>query len=411
MTVMNVMEVMAGMVAAPTAGPPTDTVLAASWGDTLRDRPLASIVAGSVVLVAAVGAGLALRALTRRTRRLRSLVLAIAIAALAVGAIAAIALGRLMVLEAGEARSALGVLAVTAIVAIVLTVIASAPLGRDAARLEDAVRRLEAGDRTARTGVDRRDELGHVARALDELTERLDALERERAAIEDERRRTFASVGHDLRTPLSALRAAVEALADGVAPDPERYVRSMARDVEALGSLIDDVFLLATIESGRLDLVREPVDLGELADEAVEALTPAANAKAVTLGLRAPGSVRVDGNARAISRVLRNLVDNAIRHSPEGGSVEVVVEATPTPTVRVIDGGSGFSPEFARRAFEPFARADASRARATGGAGLGLVIARGLVEAHGGRIWIEPPAPDAGGGRVAFAIPALAADA
>lgn len=386
-------------------------MIASSWLDTVRDRPVASVVAALAVLAAAGLAGLGLRAVTGRTRRLRSLVLAIAIASLGVGAIAAIALGRLMVLDAGEARSALGVLAVTAVVASVLTVIASAPLGHDAARLEEAVRRLEAGDRTARTGVDRRDELGHVARALDELTERLDALERERAAIEDERRRTFTSVGHDLRTPLSALRAAVEALADGVAPDPERYVRSMARDVEALGALIDDVFLLATIESGRLDLAREPVDLGELADEAVEALTPAANVKNVTLGLRSPGSVRVDGNAKAISRVIRNLVDNAIRHSPPGGVVDVVVTVDPTPTVRVVDGGEGFSSEFAGHAFEPFARADASRTRSTGGAGLGLVIARGLVEAHGGRIWIEPPGPDASGGRVAFAIPALAADA
>lgn len=385
-------------------------MLASSWSDTVRDRPAASVVAALAVLAAAGLAGFGLRVVTGRTRQLRTLVLAIAIASLGVGAIAAVALGRLMVLDAGEARSALGVLAVTAVVAGVLTVIASSPLGRDAARLEEAVRRLEAGDRTARTGVDRRDELGHVARALDELTERLDSLERERAAIEDERRRTFTSVGHDLRTPLSALRAAVEALADGVAPDPERYLRSMARDVEALGALIDDVFLLATIESGRLDLAREPVDLGELADEAVEALTPAANVKHVTLGLRSPGSVRVDGNAKAISRVLRNLVDNAIRHSPPGGAVDVVVTVDPTPTVSVVDTGAGFSTEFASHAFEPFARADASRTRATGGAGLGLVIARGLVEAHGGRIWIEPSEPDVRGGRVTFALPALATD-
>lgn len=383
---------------------------ATSWLDTVRNRPEASVVAALAVLAAVALAGAGLRVVTGRTRRLRSLVLAIAVASLGVGAIAAVALGRLMVLDAGEARSALGVLAVTAVVASVLTIVASSPLGRDAARLEEAVRRLEAGDRTARTGVDRRDELGHVARALDELTERLDALERERAAIEDERRRTFTSVGHDLRTPLSALRAAVEALADGVAPDPERYVRSMARDVEALGALIDDVFLLATIESGRLDLAREPVDLGELADEAVEALAPAANVKRVTLGLRSPGSVRVDGNAKAISRVIRNLVDNAIRHSPPGGAVEVVVTADPTPTVCVVDTGEGFSSEFACHAFEPFARADASRTRATGGAGLGLVIARGLVEAHDGSIWIEPAEPHDPGGRVAFTIPALLPD-
>jgi signal transduction histidine kinase len=289
--------------------------------------------------------------------------------------------------------------------ATVLALVASVPLGRDAERLEATVRRIELGDRAARTGVDRADELGHVARALDQLTERLDALERERAAIEDERRRMFASVGHDLRTPLSALQAAVEALADGLAPEPDRYLRAMSHDVAALGALIDDVFLLATIESGRLELDREPLDLSELADETVEALGPAAAAQRVRLALRSPGGVRIDGNATAIGRVLRNLVDNAIRHAPPDTAVDVLVDSEPAPTVTVVDRGPGFPTEFAGHAFVPFARADVSRTRATGGAGLGLVIARGLVEAHGGRIWIDHVEPSAGG-RVVFELPA-----
>ena len=139
-----------------------------------------------------------------------------------------------MVLDADGVRTAVGVLAVTAVFATVLVLVASAPLGRDARRLEETVRGIEAGDRSARTGVQRADELGHVGRALDELTERLDVLERERARLDEERRAMFSNIGHDLRTPLSALRAAVEALADGVAPDPDRYLRSMQRDVEAL---------------------------------------------------------------------------------------------------------------------------------------------------------------------------------
>ena len=197
-----------------------------------------------------------------------------------------------MVLDADEARTVLGVLATTAAFAVILAVVASAPLGRDAARLEAAVRRIEAGDRTGRTGVQRADELGHVARALDELTERLDQLERERPSFEHERRTMLSSVGHDLRTPLAALRAAVEALADGVAPDPDRYLRAMARDVEALSALVDDLFLLASIESRRLELPCESLDLAELADEAVEALSPAAAAGSVTLARRRPGPRR-----------------------------------------------------------------------------------------------------------------------
>ena len=215
----------------------------------------------------------------------------------------------------------------------------------------------------------------------------------------------LTSVGHDLRTPLSALRAAVEALADGVAPDPERYLRAMAHDVEALGALIDDVFLLASIESGRLDLHREPIDLSELADEAVEALSPAAAARRVTLSLVAgrragqrqrhshrtsdPQPHRQRDPPRP--RRLRRRRDRRRRRAPRRCASSIA--------------GPGFPAEFSRHVFEPFARADPSRTRATGGAGLGLVIARGLVEAHGGRIWIEQPDGARTGARVAFDLP------
>ena len=212
----------------------------------------------------------------------------------------------------------------------------------------------------------------------------------------------LTSVGHDLRTPLSALRAAIEALADGVAPDPQRYLRAMPRDVEALSSLVDDLFLLASIESGRLELSAETVDLSELADEAVEALTPAATARRVTLHLHSPGGLTVNGNPTAIGRV--DPQPHRQRHPPRSRADRPSRSSSPapTPTVRVIDEGPGFPPEFSEHAFDSFARADPSRTRTTGGAGLGLAIARGLVEAHGGRIWIEQPP----GGRVAFELPA-----
>lgn len=373
-----------------------------SWWVAITDQPVAATLTVIALAGLSAAAGMALRVVTRRTRSLRQLVLAITMAALAIGAAAALLLARLMVFDGREALIVIGVLATTAVFATVLALVASVPLGRDAQRVESAVRRLEAGDRTGRTGVDRADELGHVARALDQLTVRLDELERERVTFEDERRMMLSSIGHDLRTPLAALRAAVEALIDGVAPDPDRYLRSMSRDVEALGSLIDDLFLLARIESGRLELHRAPIDLAELADEAIEALAPAAAAATVTLQLRSPGRVAVDGSASALGRVIRNLIDNAIRHAPAHSTV--VVDVDPSGTVRVIDQGPGFPPDFP--AFERFARADASRTRSTGGSGLGLAIARGLVEAHGGRIWIEHADADEHGGRVAFELPA-----
>lgn len=382
-------------------GPGPREVLGVSWGEAVADQPAQSVLLVALLTAAAVGGGLVVRAVTRRTRSLRHLVLVITFVSLALGAIAAIALARLMVLDNAEARSVVGVLAVTTVFATVLVLVASAPLGRDARQLEQTVRRIESGDRSVRSDVRRADELGHVARALDELIDRLDRLERERMSYEDERRTMISSVGHDLRTPLSALRAAIEALADGVAPDPQRYLRSMQRDVEALTALVDDLFLLSRIEAGRLDLQREPLDLTELVDAAVESLAPVAAARDVGLDLDAGARVSVDGNATALGRVIRNLLDNAIDHAPAGTAVHVTVEREPVPRVQVIDQGPGFSAEFSPHAFERFARADPSRNRQTGGAGLGLAIARGLVEAHGGRIWVDAPP----GGRVAFELP------
>ena len=213
----------------------------------------------------------------------------------------------------------------------------------------------------------------------------------------------LSSIGHDLRTPLSALRAAVEALADGVAPDPERYLRSMQRDVEALSALVDDLFLLARIESGNLDLDRVPLDLSELVDEAVEALAPAADdarrphrARHAAAGARR----RQPDGARA-----RGAQPARQRHPARAGGLGRAGgrrRRRAAPAGRGVDEGPGFPADFTAHAFERFTRADPSRNRATGGAGLGLAIARGLVEAHGGHIWIGGPP----GGRVSFELPA-----
>jgi two-component system sensor histidine kinase BaeS len=377
-------------------------LVAVSWREALAAEPLDAAVAFAALALGTVLAAFVLRRLMRHARSLLHQVLAVTLAALAIGAIAAVFLARLMILDSAELARVASVFGVTAVFATLLVVIASAPLGRDVRSLEATVRKIEAGDRVVRTDVVRADELGHVAHAIDQLTARLDELERERAGYEAERTAMMSSVGHDLRTPLAALQVAVEALADGVAPDPTRYLRSMRRDIEALSALVDDFFLLARIEAGRLDLLPVTVDLTEIADEAVEALTPVAAASGVALVLVATTRVRVNGNPTALGRVIRNLIDNAVRHAPAGSEVRVEVRADGTPSVTVIDEGPGFPAGFSADAFERFTRADPSRNRTTGGAGLGLAIARGLVEAHGGRIWIEGPP----GGRVAFELPA-----
>jgi signal transduction histidine kinase len=370
--------------------------------ESVADHPAASTAAVVMLVAATVGAGLCLRWTSTRFRSLLHQVLAVTLASIAIGAAAAVVLARMMLVDESDLGTVLAVMGITAVFATLLVLVASKPLGRDIGRLERTVRDMETGDRDARAHLHRVDELGHVGRALDELNEQLHALERERQSYEDERAALLSSVSHDLRTPLAALQVSVEALADGIAPDPDRYIRSMKRDVQAISSLVDDLFLLARIEHDELDLERQPFDLAEIADEAIEALAPMATARHLHLQLEADARVPARGNPAAIGRVIRNLIDNAIRHAPEGSGIMVAVSSTDGPTVRVVDQGPGFPSDFAADAFERFTRADASRSRSTGGAGLGLAIARGLVEAHGGRIWIETSS----GGEVAFALPA-----
>ena len=277
----------------------------------------------------------------------------------------------------------------------VLAVAVAHPLTADLSAMSTAARRAGEGDLKARTNINRQDELGKTARAFDEMVSKLEQ-------SEEERRTLFTAIGHDLRTPLSSLQAAVEALQDGVAPDPPAYLRGMSHDLTLLRHLVDDLFLLARMDAGRLELTPIEVDLAELADEAVEAATPAAADRRIRLCVQSPGRVGVVGDPAALGRVFRNLLANAVHHSPEAGEVriELVKIGLGVETI-VSDQGKGFDDEFKPRAFDRFVRSDGSRNRDSGGSGLGLAIAKGIVEAHGGTIAIE----DGPGGRVKFNLP------
>jgi two-component system sensor histidine kinase BaeS len=358
------------------------------------------VLAGLAIAGVTLAVGVGLRRWTAGFRTLRRQLFVITTTGVVVAALAAWLLARLMILREDQLGPVLGVLALAAAIAGVLVAVASSPVGRAAHELAESVGRIEAGDRQLAPARPRGDELGRVAAALDRLTSRLAELEAEQTTRDRERTQMLSSISHDLRSPLSALRAALDALVDGVAPDPPRYLRSMQADVAALTALVDDFFLLARIEGGGFDLAVGWVDLSECCDEAVEALAPTAAARGVAVTLEAVEHVRVRGNANALGRVVRNLLDNAIRHAPEGTAVTVTVGHDGRPTVAVADAGPGFSAAFAEHAFDRWSRADESRSRETGGGGLGLAIARGLVDAHGGRIWISPPP----GGRVTFEL-------
>ena len=275
-------------------------------------------------------------------------------------------------------------------------------LTADLRSMAEAAERIGAGDLTARTGVDRPDELGEAARSLDMMVDQLEAARHERDTAEAARRLFMAAVGHDLRTPLTSMRAALEAIQDGISPDPQRYLAAMDRDLDFIGSMVEDFFLLARIDAGKLDLDAAPVDLAEVADEVVEAMAPVAARRRIRVELKADGRVRVRGGSQELARAVRNLLENAVRHAPDDSTVRVSVEGDDRAVeLRVVDEGPGFAPGLAERAFDLFTRGDPARQRASGGAGLGLAIARGVIEAHGGRVWVE----DGPGGRVALRLP------
>ena len=264
--------------------------------------------------------------------------------------------------------------------AAMVAMLLARPVARDAKRICSAAMRVADGDLTARTGVTRNDELGEAAEMFDVMVDRLDMVEKERSMM-------LSSISHDLRTPLAALRAAVEAIRDGVAPDPDMYLVGMERQVRALSSLVDDLQLHSRIISGTFELNRSELDLTELADEAMETLRPLAEPRHVKLLLEAAERVTIDADGSQLARVVRNLLDNAIRHAPSDSVVLVqIAQADGMATLRVIDEGDGFPDEFRDRAFEPFTRADEARDLRTGTAGLGLSIAKGIVTAHAGTV-------------------------
>jgi len=235
------------------------------------------------------------------------------------------------------------------------------------------------------------------------LAVRLAMEERSRRQIEEARRQMVAAVSHDLRTPLASLRLLVEAIDDGVATGEtrDRYLAEMRTHVEALTKLIDDLFELSRIEAGEIAWTMDRVELRELIGDTVAAMRAPAEASGVSLSAELPAhEVLARANAEKVQRVLFNLIQNAIRHTPADGSVTVRARrAGDGVEVEVADEGTGVPAGDGERVFDAFYRGD--EARSEEGAGLGLAISRAIVEAHGGRIWLEEGPP---GARVRFTL-------
>lgn len=253
---------------------------------------------------------------------------------------------------------------------------------------------VAAGHLGTRIPVTGRDEMTELGLAFNAMSGQLAVAAQKQRELEALRRDLIAWAGHDLRTPLASIRAIVEALADDVVEDPverERYLRTAQRDIRSLSGLIDDLFELAELDAGGLRLERWPSSLGDLVSDTLESFSVLARQQQVTLcGSAEPGVDPVPMDSGKIGRVLANLIGNALRYTPAGDTVEIrawLAEGEARVSVR--DTGIGIDSEDQPHVFERFYRGEKSRSRASGGSGLGLAIARGIIEAHGGRIWIE----------------------
>jgi signal transduction histidine kinase len=235
------------------------------------------------------------------------------------------------------------------------------------------------------------------------LAARLAMEERSRREIEAARRQLVAAASHDLRTPLASLRLLVESIDDGVATGEtrDRYLKEIRTHVAVLSDLVDDLFELSRIEAGDISWTMRQVELGDLIGDTVAAMRAPADERGVSLAAELPaGELLASANAEKVQRVLFNLIQNAIRHTPADGSVTVRARSTSGGVeVEVADSGEGIPAGDGERVFEAFYRGDA--ARGEDGAGLGLAISRAIVEAHGGKIWLEDGAP---GTRVHFTL-------
>lgn len=279
-------------------------------------------------------------------------------------------------------------------IAVVLGGLFASALTERLSRLENATRALETGDLAARAPVGGSDEIAALAKSFNQMAEQLEQAAEKQKELDDLRRDLVAWAGHDLRTPLASIRLLVEALSDGMVTDPEtsrQYLGQAKKQVDVLASLVDDLFQVSQLDAGGLPLDCEPASLSDLLSDTLESFSGMAAQREIRLEVSAaPGIDPLTMDVQRMGRVLNNLISNALRYTPSGGLVSVHAELRDRLVlVTVKDSGEGISTQDLPHVFERFYRGDKSRNRTTGGAGLGLAIAKGVVEAHGGAISVH----------------------
>lgn len=354
---------------------------------------LALLAAATAVAAAAIGA-LVLRALRNRS-------LGVQAAAVAVTAVAAIGVGvwvgaRAMFLSEHDLWALGVILAAAGSVGVATALVLGRRVGKASNALVVMARTIGDGKGAARAPAPpAAPELAILHAELERTSRRLDEARAREQALDRSRRELVAWVSHDLRTPLAGIRAIVEALEDGVVDDPanvSRYYGVLRREADRLAELVDDLFELSRAQAGVLERELEVVSLGDLVSDALASASPIAAAKGVRLEGHLDGQApQLEVSASEVLRALRNILENAIRHTPSDGTI--VVEAGDDGAgayVSVLDAGGGIPERELPRVFDVGFRGDTARTPGSdAGAGLGLAIARGFVEAHRGDITVR----------------------
>ncbi|HVQ38553.1 MAG TPA: ATP-binding protein, partial [Pyrinomonadaceae bacterium] len=247
-----------------------------------------------------------------------------------------------------------------------------------------AARRLQEGDLSTRVPARGRDELAELGRAFNSMADVMDR-------TEELRRNLVSDVAHELRTPLTSIRCQLEAMQDGLAETNEESISSLHHEVMQLNRLVEDLQELALADAAQFSLNLQAVSVKEQAEQVARSLSPLASQRSVVVAVNLPNDLPfAAADPGRLKQILTNLLQNAIMHTPAGGSVTLSVRLDQSSIeVTIRDSGSGIAPQHLPQIFDRFFRTDESRSRATGGSGLGLAIVKQLVELHGGKVWVE----------------------
>jgi two-component system sensor histidine kinase BaeS len=288
-------------------------------------------------------------------------------------------------LSGGSVLRLVGGTGLVLLLAVAVTVVVGSRLVRPLRLLIDATG--QPGEQRPPVAVTSRDEIGVLATALNEQSARREQLEAQRAELERQRKAMVSDVAHELRTPLTNIRSWLEAAQDGIKPTDPHLVDLLLEEALLLQHIIDDLRDLAAADAGSLQVHPERVYVNDLLTQVIDAHREAAERGGVAVGLEPHADPELDVDPQRLRQLVGNLVSNAVRHTPPGGSVTVRSSVTGGHfVVDVVDTGVGISADDLPKVFDRFWRADGSRSRATGGSGLGLAIVRKLTEAHQGEV-------------------------